>query len=105
MHYDLPSEEDVIAQGRRVNDYFMHKFPDPQRVVPFPSRRKVYEGNIWTRGVYYEGLLAFYGVDPQQKYIDYTLDWGDKFDWNMRNGVTLTTNADNYCCAQSYIDM
>ncbi len=105
VHYDLPSEEEVIAQGRRVNDYFMHKFPDPQRVVPFPSRRKVYEGNIWTRGVYYEGLLAFYGVDPQQKYIDYTLDWGDKFDWNMRNGVTLTTNADNYCCAQSYIDM
>ena len=105
VHYDVPSSAEVIAQARRVNDYFMHKFPDPLRVVPFPSRRKVYEGNIWTRGVYYEGLMALYGVDPQQRYLDYTMDWGDKFDWDMRNGQTLTRNADNYCCSQAYIDM
>ena len=105
VHYDVPPAETVIAQARRVNDYFMAKFPDPLRVVPFPSRHRVYEGNIWTRGVYYEGLMALYAVDPQQRYIDYTMDWGDKFDWNMRNGQTLTRNADNYCCAQSYIDM
>ena len=105
VHYDVPSSEAVIAQARRVNDYFMNKYPDPLRVVPFPSRRKVYEGNIWTRGVYYEGLMALHAVDPQQRYLDYTMDWGDKFDWNMRNGQTLTRNADNYCCAQAYIDM
>ncbi|MCR4824683.1 MAG: glycosyl hydrolase family 2, partial [Bacteroidales bacterium] len=62
VHYDVPSSETVLAQARRVNDYFMQKFPDPLRVVPFPSRHKVYEGNIWTRGVYYEGLMALYGV-------------------------------------------
>ena len=105
VHYDVPSSAEVLAQARRVNDYFMQKFPDPLRVVPFPSRHKVYEGNIWTRGVYYEGLMALYGVDPQQRYLDYTMDWGDKFDWNMRNGQTLTRNADNYCCSQAYIDM
>lgn len=105
VHYDVPSSEEVIAQARKVNDYFMTKYPDPGRVVPFPSRRKVYEGNIWTRGVYYEGLMALNAVDPQQKYLDYTMDWGDKFDWNMRNGQTLTRNADNYCCSQAYIDM
>lgn len=105
VHYELPSSEAVVAQARKVNDYFMRKFGDPSKVVPFPSRNKVYEGNIWTRGVYYEGLLAFHEVDPQQKYIDYTLDWGNRFDWNMRNGNTLTRNADNYCCGQAYIDM
>ena len=105
VHYDVPSRSGVISQARLVNDYFMRKFPDPHRVVPFPSRRKVYEGNIWTRGVYYEGLMALYGVDPQQRYLDYTMDWGDKFDWDMRNGQTLTRNADNYCCSQAYIDM
>lgn len=105
VHYDLPSAEEVVAQARKVNDCFMRKYPDPGRVVPFPSRDKVYEGNIWTRGVYYEGLLALYEVDPQAKYLDYTMDWGDKFDWNMRNGQTLTRNADNYCCGQEYIDM
>ncbi len=105
VHYEVPSSDAVLAQARLVNDYFMKKFPDPLRVVPFPSRRKVYEGNIWTRGVYYEGLMALYAVDPQQRYLDYTMDWGDKFDWNMRNGQTLTRNADNYCCSQAYIDM
>lgn len=105
VHYDVPSPEAVIAQAHRVNDYFMHKFPDPLRVVPFPSRNRVYEGNIWTRGVYYEGLMALHAVDPQQRYLDYTMDWGDKFDWDMRKGQTLTRNADNYCCSQAYIDM
>lgn len=105
VHYDLPATEDVIAQARKVNDYFMKKYGDPGKVVPFPSRHKVYTGNIWTRGVYYEGLLALYGVDPQQRYLDYTMEWGERFDWNMRNGQTLTRNADNYCCSQAYIDM
>lgn len=105
VHYDIPQSGEVIAQARKVNDYFMRKFGDPSKVVPFPSRHKVYEGNIWTRAVYYEGLLAFHEVDPQQKYLDYTLDWGNRFDWGMRAGQTLTRNADNYCCSQAYIDM
>ena len=105
VHYDIPAADEVIAQARKVNDYFMNKFGDPSRVMPFPSRHKVYEANIWTRGVYYEGLLALYGVDPQQRYLDYTREWGDRFNWNMRGGQTLTRNADNYCCSQAYIDM
>jgi len=105
VYYDLPSKDGVIAQARKVNDYFMNKFGNPGKVVPFPSRHKVYEGNIWTRAVYYEGLLALHEVDPQEKYLDYTMRWGETFDWNMRNGQTLTRNADNYCCSQAYIDM
>lgn len=105
VYYDLPSTDEIIAQARKVNDYFMHKFGDPGKVVPFPSRHKVYEGNIWTRAVYYEGLLAFHDVDPKEEYLDYTMRWGETFDWNMRNGQTLTRNADNYCCSQAYIDM
>ena len=103
--YDLPSKDEVIAQARKVNDYFMNKFGDPSKVVPFPSRNRVYDGNIWTRGVYYEGLLALNEVDPQQRYLDNTMEWGDYYKWNMRNGQTLTRNADNYCCSQAYIDM
>ncbi len=105
VNYELPSKEDVIAQARKVNDYFLHKFGDPSKMVPFPSRNRVYEGNIWTRGVYYEGLLALYSVDPQQRYLDNTMQWGDYYGWNMRNNQPLTRNADNYCCGQAYIDM
>ena len=101
----LPAKDEVIAQARLVNDYFMTKFPDQTYEVPFPTRNKMYMGDIWTRGVYYEGLMALNAVDPQQRYIDYALDWANYWDWGMRNGVTLTRNADNYCCAQTYIDL
>ena len=105
LYKPIPTEDGVIAQARLVNGYFMRKFPDPSKLVPFPSRHRSYEGNIWTRGVYYEGLMALHGVDPKQEYLDYTMKWGDLFGWNMRNGQPLTRNADNYCCAQAYIDM
>lgn len=105
VHFDLPMAEVVLEQVRRVNDYFMRKYPDPADVVPFPSRHKSYGSDIWTRGVYYEGLLALNAVDPQQRYLDYTRAWGECNRWNMRNGDTLTRNADNYCCAQGYFEM
>ena len=105
VHYDIPSADEVLAQTRLVNDYFMQKYSDPSQLHPFPSRGRMYESIIWTRAVYYEGLLALYDVDPQQRYYDYTYAWGEANDWGMRNGQTLTRNADNYCCAQPYLDM
>ena len=105
VYYDLPAKEDVLATTRKVNDYFMNKFPKPGDLIPFPTRHRSYESIIWTRAVYFEGLLNLNSVDPQQRYIDYTREWGDFHKWGMRNGDSMTRNADNYCCAQPYIDM
>jgi len=103
--HELPSEEHVLSVTRSVNGYFMRKFPDPTTLHPFPSRQRMYEPVIWTRAVYYEGLMALYGVDPQKEYIDYALAWAEGNDWSMRYGDTHTRNADNYCCAQTYLDL
>jgi rhamnogalacturonyl hydrolase YesR len=103
--YDLPAPERVLAVTRRVNDYFTRKYADPTALHPFPSRHRMYEPVIWTRAVYYEGLMALYDVDPQQKYLDYALAWGEGNDWGMRYGETFTRNADNYCCGQTYLDL
>ena len=105
VYNPLPSSETVIAQTRLVNDRFMKMFEDPSKPVPFPSRHKTYEGNIWTRGVYFEGLMSLYAADSQSSYLDYARRWGETFGWNMRNGEPLTRNADNYCCSQTYIDL
>lgn len=58
--------------------------------------------NLWTRTVYYEGLMALYGVDNDQRYIDYTDRWADFHQWTPRGGIK-TTDADNQCCAQTYL--
>ena len=60
--------------------------------------------NIWTRSVYYEGLMQLYAIDKQQSYYGYTLQWGEKHHWELRGGIK-TRNADNQCCGQIYIDM
>ncbi|WP_373466502.1 glycoside hydrolase family 88 protein, partial [Acinetobacter soli] len=43
--------------------------------------KKVRTSNLWTRAVYYEGLMALYEIDPQQRYLDYTDKWADYHKW------------------------
>jgi rhamnogalacturonyl hydrolase YesR/lysophospholipase L1-like esterase len=91
----------VLQAMRRANDYFMNKWPDPGQDI---VTNKVRPSNIWTRSVYYEGLMALYGIDKQQAYYDYAVDWSNKHQWTPRSGVT-GRNADDQCCGQTYIDL
>ncbi len=103
---ELPPRAEILEVTRRVNDYLMlKKYPDPTAVMPYYSRKKVYESNIWTRAVYYEGLMALYAICPDNRYYDYAVRWADFHKWGMRRDDTTTRNADNYCCSQTYIDL
>jgi rhamnogalacturonyl hydrolase YesR len=97
----LPSKTEVIASMRKANDYFMQKWPDTGKPI---VTNKTRPSNIWTRAVYYEGLMDLYKVDPQQRYIDYAVAWGESHKWGLRSGL-LTHNADDQCCGQTYIDL
>lgn len=92
---------DILAMARRTNNYFMEKFADPNAI--YHANKKAYETNLWTRAVYYEGLMALYKVDPQQRYADYIDLWGNHHNWLPRKGKD-NMNADNQCCQQVYID-
>ena len=84
-----------------TNQYFMTKWSDPGKPIITNRERP---GNIWTRGVYYEGLMALYNIDKQKKYYDYAVDWSEKHKWGMRTGAN-TRNADDQTCGQTYIDL
>ena len=94
------SPERVLQTVRLVNSYFMQKHPDP--TTPTNVRRQR-SSNLWTRAVYYEGLMALYAIDPDTAYLNYTDRWAEFHQWTPRDGVR-TTNADNQCCAQTYLD-
>lgn len=98
---ELPDRKKILQTAISVNDYFMKKYADytqPSYVGRFrPS-------NIWTRGVYYEGLMALYSIYPNEEYYKYAYEWGRFHKWGMRNGNT-TRNADDHCCGQTYIDL
>lgn len=98
---ELPSKDSILSVVNRVNDYFMAQWPDPTKDT-FVKRRR--PSSLWTRGVYYEGLMAVYGISPEERFINYTRTWADYHKWTPRNGTT-TTHADNQCCCQTYLDM
>ena len=97
----IPSKKKILKPLRVANAYFMNKWPDPGKSIITNRERP---SNIWTRGVYYEGLMALHSIDPKKSYYDYAVDWGAKHNWNMRNGIA-TRNADDQCCGQTYIDL
>lgn len=102
---NLPKREEILKTIVKVNDHYMKKHPDPLLGIPYYSRKKVYEANIWTRSVYFEGLMALHSIYPANRYYDYAYEWADGFKWGMRRDDTATRNADNYCAAQVYIDL
>ncbi len=102
-----PAQEEVLEKLRLANDYFMQKWPDAGQIIVTNKERP---SNIWTRAVYYEGLLALYAVDPKPEYFKYATDWGTFHQWKFRardlhNPEIYTRNADHMCAAQTYIDL
>ena len=47
--------------------------------------------------------MAFYAIDPDKRYIDYTDRWASFHQWTPRNGVK-TNDADDQCCGQTYME-
>jgi unsaturated rhamnogalacturonyl hydrolase len=101
MSAQLVSKEKSMAAMVLANKYFMEKWPDVGKVIvtdrPRPS-------NIWTRGVYYEGLMSLYKLRPDTACLNYALRWGEFHKWGLRSGIK-TRNADDQCCGQTYLDL
>ncbi|AYN66296.1 glycoside hydrolase family 88 protein [Euzebyella marina] len=93
--------EQVLKNMELANAYFMQKWPDVGKTIVTNKERP---SNIWTRAVYYEGLMALYGIWPKEEYYQYAYDWAEFHNWSFRYG-TANRNADDYCAAQTYIDL
>ena len=59
----LPDRKETLETLIKVNNYFMKKYADYRT----PSYNGIIRpSNIWTRGVYYEGLMALHSVFPRE---------------------------------------
>jgi unsaturated rhamnogalacturonyl hydrolase len=97
----LPNKKEVLKVLKSTNAYFMNKWPDAGKSIVTNRERP---SNIWTRAVYYEGLMNLYKINPEKAYYDYAVQWGEKHHWGLRNGIA-TKNADDQACGQTYIDL
>ena len=84
---------EVLDITRRANNYFMQKHADPTTPTYV---KKMRPSSLWTRAVYYEGLMALYEIDADPRYMEYTDRWASFHQWTPRNGVK-TTDADDQC--------
>jgi rhamnogalacturonyl hydrolase YesR len=98
---ELPKPDAVLASMRTANAWFVHAWPDPGKSIVTNRERP---SNIWTRAVYYEGLMALNAIDRDARYTDYALKWAEFHKWGLRSG-DRTRNADDQCCAQTYLDL
>ncbi len=97
----LPNKKEVLQALKLTNTYFMNKWPDAGKSIITNKERP---SNLWTRAVYYEGLMALHQINPEKEYYDYAVQWGEKHKWGLRDGVK-TRDADNQACGQTYIDL
>ncbi|GAA4294065.1 glycoside hydrolase family 88/105 protein [Aestuariibaculum suncheonense] len=95
------NKKEVLEDMQLANKYFMEKWQDVGKTIITNKERP---SNIWTRGVYYEGLMALYEIYPDEAYYNYAYDWAEFHNWGFRNG-NANRNADDYCAAQTYIDL
>lgn len=93
------TKAEVLEVARKANEYFMNKWHDPTAPTIFKKDR---ESNLWTRSVYYVGLLALYDQDPQDRYLAYLDKWGNFHKWEPYNKDYYTVDADHICCGQVY---
>ncbi len=98
---ELPAPAAVVEKMRAANHYFMAKWPDAGKPIVTNRERP---SNIWTRGVYYEGLMALYMVDRDPAELAYAVSWSEAHKWSLRNGPR-TRNADDQCCGQTYLEL
>ncbi|MFK7981247.1 MAG: glycoside hydrolase family 88 protein [Saprospiraceae bacterium] len=92
----------ILEKMRLANSYFMEKWPDTSEPIINDKKRP---SNIWTRAVYYEGLMALHTIDPQPAYYDYAVSWGEAHQWKFRGNRIYTRDADHQCAGQTYIDL
>jgi rhamnogalacturonyl hydrolase YesR len=104
----LPSAADVLTAMRLVNAQFTAKWPDP--TIDIVTDR-VRPSNLWTRAVYFEGLMGLYAVETdavlRASYYDYAVRWGESpsHPWQVAYGVVTTIDADDQACGQTYLDL
>ncbi len=98
------SSQDIMWQSEKVAAYFMNKYPDVGAKSYVGGKER--NSKIWTRGVFYEGLLNLCREDPRDEWLKYALDWGEFHKWVSSSDTEAKRhNADYQCCGQAYLEM
>ena len=105
----LPRQSDILSLMRLSNTYFTTNLvPDPTQDV---TTNPVRASTLWTRAVYFEGLMGLYGIETDTTlktgYYNCAVTWGagPAHPWQLYGGSNTTRDANSQCCGQTYMDL
>lgn len=94
--------EVIMETTEKVASYFIKSNPDVGAESHVGGKTR--NSRIWTRGVFYEGLLNAYRECPHDEWLRYALDWGEFHQWYSCTD-SQKRHADFQCCGQAYLQM
>lgn len=95
---------DIMGQAEKVAGYFIRNYPDVGAKSYVGGKER--NSKIWTRAVFYEGLLNIHRENPREDWLEYALDWGEFHKWISSSDTEAKKhNADYQCCGQAYLQM
>ncbi|MFV0522566.1 MAG: glycoside hydrolase family 88 protein [Mangrovibacterium sp.] len=97
-----PTKQEVLTTLTKTNKYFMDKWPDTGKTIITNKERP---SNIWTRAVYYEGLMDLYKLTGDKQYLNYAVSWGNSHNWGLAGRGVAGRHADYQACGQTYIEL
>lgn len=96
------STQEVMTTAKKVTNYFITHYPDVGAESHVGGKTR--NSRIWTRGVFYEGLLNMYREQPHEEWLKYALDWGEFHEWYSCTD-SQRRHADFQCCGQAYLQL
>ena len=92
----------IMETTEKVAGYFLSHYPDVGADSYVDGKRR--NSRIWTRGVFYEGLMNAYREQPKEEWLRYAVDWGEFHEWYSCTD-SQKRHADFQCCGQTYLQL
>lgn len=94
----------IMKHAENVASYFISHYPDVGADSYVDGKKR--NSRIWTRSVFYEGLLNIHREQPKEEWLKYAEDWGVFHKWtSSSDNEARNANADYQCCGQAYLQM
>ena len=86
----MPPQSQIMSDMVLANNYFTNEWPVPgcSSCLPGP-----HPSNIWTRGTYFEGVLALYRLNHDPAIYTYATNWGTFHNWALWGADTSDKSA------------
>ena len=94
--------DSIASTAEKVAGYFIANNPDVGADSYVGGKQR--NSRIWTRGVFYEGLMNIYRELPREEWLKYALDWGEYHQWYSCTD-SQARHADFQCCGQTYLQL